>query len=164
MIHTMAPAVTSVPIPETGVPELAGRDNECAQIRGFLAGVRVQHGGGCRVWGPPGCGVSALLAHVEAAVTGMHVLSVTAVEGEAGLPFSGLASLLESRATYGDHATGSTQRVLRQIMAASDPVGEIDAITANTLELLRREFDNAMALCGVTSPGQLNPDFVRIDR
>ncbi|MEZ5079432.1 MAG: LuxR C-terminal-related transcriptional regulator [Thermoleophilia bacterium] len=134
----MDTAVASVPMSESDKPELAGRDNECAQIQGFLAGVRVRHGGGCRVWGPPGCGVSALLAHVEAAVTGMHVLSVTAVEGEAGLPFSGLASLLESRATYGDHATGSTQRVLRQIMAASDPVGEIDAITANTLELLRQ--------------------------
>ena len=34
----------------------------------------------------------------------------------------------------------------------------------HTLELLRREFDNAMALCGVTAPDQLSPDFVRIDR
>jgi (S)-mandelate dehydrogenase len=34
----------------------------------------------------------------------------------------------------------------------------------HALELFRREIRNAMALCGVTAPGELTPDFVRIDR
>jgi 4-hydroxymandelate oxidase len=29
------------------------------------------------------------------------------------------------------------------------------------LELLRAEFDHALALCGATSPADLNPDLIR---
>jgi (S)-mandelate dehydrogenase len=32
----------------------------------------------------------------------------------------------------------------------------------HALQILRREIDNAMALCGVTAPGQLTPDWVRV--
>ena len=56
----------------------------------------------------------------------------------------------------------SAVQVGRATLYGLTVAGEDGAFHA--LDLLRREIDNGLALCGVTSPGQLTPEWVRIRR
>ena len=83
--------ISGMPTVET----LVGREQELAALHKLLDGVG-DRGAGLVLRGEPGIGKSALLTEAShhAAGEGMTVLSTTAVESEARLPFAGLHQLL----------------------------------------------------------------------
>lgn len=72
---------------------LVGRDAECGQIAGLLAGARSQRSGALVLCGEAGIGKSALCAWAVAQAADMRVLSVHGVESEVDLPFAALSEL-----------------------------------------------------------------------
>ncbi len=73
---------------------LVGRDAQCARIERLLAGARTGRSDVLVVRGAPGIGKTALLRHAVDAAEGMRVLTVSGVESESELAFSGLADLV----------------------------------------------------------------------
>jgi DNA-binding CsgD family transcriptional regulator len=73
---------------------LVGRDAQCAWIERLLAEARWGRSSVLVIGGPPGIGKTALLQHVVDTAATMRVLSVSGVESESELAFSGLADLM----------------------------------------------------------------------
>jgi DNA-binding CsgD family transcriptional regulator len=73
---------------------LLGRDRERAALDRLLDEARASRSGALALRGEPGIGKSALVAYTLSRADGMRVLSATAVEAEAELPFAGLHQLL----------------------------------------------------------------------
>ena len=73
---------------------LAGREAQCALIERLLAEARSGRSNVLVIRGAPGIGKTALLRHAVTAAASMQVLSVSGVESESELAFSGLADLV----------------------------------------------------------------------
>ena len=73
---------------------LAGREAQCALIERLLAEARAGRSNVLIIKGAPGIGKTALLRHAVTAAAAMRVLSVSGVESESELAFSGLADLV----------------------------------------------------------------------
>ena len=73
---------------------LAGREAQCALIERLLAEARSGRSNVLVIRGAPGIGKTALLQHAVTAAASMQVLSVSGVESESELAFSGLADLV----------------------------------------------------------------------
>ena len=73
---------------------LAGREAQCALIERLLAEARSGRSNVLVIRGAPGIGKTALLRHAVTAADSMQVLSVSGVESESELAFSGLADLV----------------------------------------------------------------------
>lgn len=80
-----------------GAGAIVGRDGELARLT-RLVGDRPVRGAAVVVAGPPGMGVSTLLAATGAAAdrAGLRVLRATGAQTEQGLPFAGLHQLLRT--------------------------------------------------------------------
>jgi len=100
---------------------LVGRDAQCARIEGLLAGARSGRSAVLVIRGAPGIGKTALLRHAVAAAEGMRVLTVSGVESESELAFSGLADLV--RPLTGDlrRLPGTAAAVLAGALALGPP-------------------------------------------
>jgi DNA-binding CsgD family transcriptional regulator/predicted ATPase len=78
---------------------LAGREAQCALIERLLAEARSGRSNVLLIRGAPGIGKTALLQHGVTAAASMQVLSVSGVESESELAFSGLADLVRPLAS-----------------------------------------------------------------
>ena len=107
---------------------LVGRDAQCARIERLLAGARSGRSGVLVIRGAPGIGKTALLRHAVDAAEGMRVLTVSGVESESELAFSGLADLVRPLAPELRRLPGATAAALAGTLALG-PSGSVDRFT-----------------------------------
>jgi DNA-binding CsgD family transcriptional regulator len=107
---------------------LVGRDAQCTRIERLLAGARSGHSGVLVIRGAPGIGKTALLRHAVDAAEGMRVLTVSGVESESELAFSGLADLVRPLAPELRRLPGATAAALAGALALGPP-GSADRFT-----------------------------------
>jgi DNA-binding CsgD family transcriptional regulator len=103
---------------------LVGREAQCAGIERLLAGARSGRSGVLVIRGAPGIGKTALLRHAAAAAEGMRVLSVSGVESESELAFSGLADLVRPLAAELRRLPGTAEAALAGALALG-PAGGV---------------------------------------
>jgi DNA-binding CsgD family transcriptional regulator len=116
---------------------LVGREAECATIERLLAGARTGRSGVLVIRGAPGIGKTALLRHAMTAADDMRVLSVSGVESESELAFSGLADLVRPLAADLRRLPGTAAAALAGALALG-PAASADRFTVYiaTLSLL----------------------------
>jgi hypothetical protein len=73
---------------------LVGRGDEQRRIDALLDQARSGVSGALIIRGEPGIGKSALLQYAAGAAEGMTLVSVTGIEAESELPYSGLSELM----------------------------------------------------------------------
>ncbi|MDQ6712447.1 MAG: AAA family ATPase [Candidatus Dormibacteraeota bacterium] len=119
-------------------PMLVGRAEELSRIAALLEHARSGVSGALVLRGEPGIGKSALLREALTPAEGMTILSVTGIEAESELPFSGLSELLfpvldllpEIPGPQADALAGAL--ALGPALATPDPF----AVSAATLSLM----------------------------
>ena len=94
---------------------LVGRDAQCALIESLLAEARLGRSNVLVIRGEPGIGKTALLQHAVAAAGTMRVLSVSGVESESELAFSGVAELVRPLATELRQLPGASAAALSKL-------------------------------------------------
>ena len=116
---------------------LVGRDAQCARIERLLVEARSGRSSVLVIRGAPGIGKTTLLRHALAAAGAMRVLSVSGVESESELAFSGLADLVRPLAAELRGLPEATAAVLAGALALGPP-GSADRFTVYiaTLSLL----------------------------
>ncbi|MBY6537735.1 AAA family ATPase [Rhodococcus sp. BP-349] len=95
--------------------ELVGRVAEIARLTKFVAEVRAGRGGSLGVWGPPGSGKSALLAHIGASPD-LRVLSAAGDDSESDIPGGLLHQLLGPVHRPGEHELTTDPQALAALL------------------------------------------------
>jgi DNA-binding CsgD family transcriptional regulator len=126
-------------LPRLSAP-LIGRASECAAIGRLTDAARTGVSASLMVTGEPGIGKSSLLAYgVEAAGTGMSVVTARGIRAEADIPFAALAQLLRPLAWNSINLPQPQRTALEAAFAMTDvPVSGIDrfAVGAGVLNVL----------------------------
>ena len=114
-----------------------GERRECALIERLLAEARSGRSNVLVIRGAPGIGKTALLRHAVTAAASMQVLSVSGVESESELAFSGLADLVRPLAAELRRLPQATAAALAGALSFG-PAGNADrfSVYIATLNLL----------------------------
>jgi DNA-binding CsgD family transcriptional regulator len=128
---------------------LFGREGECERLDGLLTDARVGRGTALVLRGDPGVGKTALLQYAIHQAREFDVLSVTGLESEAELPYSGLHALLRPIADLIPELPELQAHALRVALALDE--GDPDAFiaAAGTLTLLAEAADRRPLLIAV---------------
>ncbi|MBY6683096.1 AAA family ATPase [Rhodococcus sp. BP-316] len=95
--------------------QLVGRVAEIARLTEFVAEVRAGRGGSLEVWGPPGSGKSALLAHIGASPD-LRVLAAAGDDSESDIPGGLLHQLLGPVHRPGEHELTTDPEALAALL------------------------------------------------
>jgi len=116
---------------------LIGRAPELRAIDEALAAARMGKSSRLVIRGEPGMGKTSLLDHAIAEAGGMKVMSASAVEFEAGVPFAGLHELLRPALGSIDRLTPVHAAALRSSLGLGERI-EADRLIvgAAVLDLL----------------------------
>ena len=127
---------------------LVGRQRECGVIDRVLDRAARHESGSLVIRGEAGIGKTALLRHAAGRADGMLVLSVTGVEAESDLDYSGLHSLVRPIINLLPR-TPEPQRVALAAALGLAPAGGADRflISAGVLSLLAAAAEERPILC-----------------
>jgi DNA-binding CsgD family transcriptional regulator len=119
------------------MPELVGRDQECALVAHVLDAARGGTSAAMVVTGQPGIGKTALLRYAAAAADDLTVLWTSGCEAESGLCFAALADVVRPLRSYWSALRPYQAAVLEQALALrAGPVADRFAVGVATLSLL----------------------------
>src|SRR5581483_9667296 len=130
------------------VAELVGRERECAVIARMLERAAWRESGSLVIRGEAGLGKTALLRYASAQADGMLVLSVTGVEAESDLDYSGLHSLVRPIINLLPRLPEPQRAALAGALGLA-PAGGADRflISAGVLSLLAAAAEDRPVLC-----------------
>ena len=127
---------------------LVGREQECALIDGLLEAATCSESSSLVLRGEAGIGKSALLGYAAERAEGMTTLSVTGVEAESELAFSGLHGLLWPVVGHLSELPAPQRAALAAALGMGPPEGsESFLMAAGALSLLAAAAEERPVLC-----------------